>query len=204
LRDAINRALERARVDRPKSLVATKKHRRRPVSAIERVERQFNILDNLDLSQRVRDKHFKTKLAEQQSRLNLLQREARRQGVSTIVVFEGWDASGKGGAIRRVTAALDARDYDVIPIAGPTDEERARHYLWGFWLHLSRAGRMTISRRSWYGRVLVERVEGLAKEAEYMRAYGEITHFEEQLVTHGILIVNFWVPITKDEEPTRF
>src|SRR4029453_7484221 len=117
LRDAIRRGLERARADRPESHVAPTKHQRRPVSVIERAERPFNVLDNLDLSQQLRDKHFKTKLAEQQSRLNLLQRESRRQGVSTIVVFEGWDASGKGGAIRRVTGALDARDYDVIPVA---------------------------------------------------------------------------------------
>jgi polyphosphate kinase 2 (PPK2 family) len=162
------------------------------------------VLAKLDLNQRLRDKHFKTKLAEQQGRLNLLQREARRQGVSTIVVFEGWDASGKGGAIRRVTGALDARDYDVIPVAAPSDEERARHYLWRFWRYLSRAGRMTIFDRSWYGRVLVERVEGLTSEAEYMRAYGEITHFEEQLVTHGILIVKFWIHISRDEQLRRF
>ena len=98
-------------------------------------------------------------------------------------MFEGWDAAGKGGAIRRVTGSLDARDYQVIPIAAPTDEERAHHYLWRFWRHLSRAGRLTIFDRSWYGRVLVERVEGFATEAEYMRAYGEINHFEEQLVS---------------------
>ena len=126
--------------------------------------------------------------AEKQARLNLLQRRAVKRGVSTILVFEGWDAAGKGGAIRRVTASLDARDYQVIPIAAPTDEERAHHYLWRFWRHLSRKGRLTIFDRSWYGRVLVERVEGFATEAEYMRAYGEINHFEEQLVNHGILV----------------
>jgi polyphosphate:AMP phosphotransferase len=204
LRDAIHQGLVRARAARQGPRVAAKTHQNRPVSVIERVEQQYNVLDNLDLSQRLSDKLFKTQLAEQQSRLNLLQRAARRQGVSTIVVFEGWDASGKGGAIRRVTRALDARDYDVIPVAAPTDEERARHYLWRFWRHLSRAGRMTIFDRSWYGRVLVERVEGLATEAEYMRAYGEITHFEEQLVTHGILIVKYWIHISKDEQLRRF
>ena len=94
--------------------------------------------------------------------LNLLQRGRSATDVSTILVFEGWDAAGKGGAIRRVTAALDARDYHVIPIAAPTDEERAHHYLWRFWRHLPRAGRVTIFDRSWYGRVLVERVEGFA------------------------------------------
>ena len=119
-------------------------------------------------------------------------------------MFEGWDAAGKGGAIRRVTGALDARDYQVIPVAAPTDEERARHYLWRFWRHLSRAGRFTIFDRSWYGRVLVERVEGMATEAEFMRAYGEIGHFEEQFLAHGILVVKFWIHITKSEQLKRF
>ena len=143
-------------------------------------------------------------MAEQQARLNLLQRWAIKHGVSTILVFEGWDAAGKGGAIRRVTGSLDARDYQVIPIAAPTDEERAHHYLWRFWRHLSRGGRLTIFDRSWYGRVLVERVEGFATEAEYMRAYGEINHFEEQLVNHGILLLKFWIHISKAEQLRRF
>jgi polyphosphate:AMP phosphotransferase len=204
LRDAIRRGLERARADRTPPRVATKTRQGGPVSAIDRVERQFNVLDNLDLSRHLSDKRFKIELAAQQGRLNSLQRQARQQGLSTLVVFEGWDASGKGGAIRRVTGALDARDYDVIPVAAPTDEERARHYLWRFWRRLSRAGRMTIFDRSWYGRVLVERVEQLAKDAEYMRAYGEINHFEEQLVAHGILLVKFWIHISRDEQLRRF
>jgi polyphosphate kinase 2 (PPK2 family) len=171
---------------------------------IDRIDREFNVLDNLDLDQRLDNARFDVKVAEQQSRLNLLQRRARQQGVSTIVVIEGWDAAGKGGAIRRVTGALDARDYQVIPIAAPTDEERAHHYLWRFWRHLSRAGRITIFDRSWYGRVLVERVESLAEESEWMRAYGEITQFEEQLVAHGILLIKFWLHISKDEQLRRF
>ena len=100
-----------------------------------------------------------------QGQLNDLQRRAARAAVSTVLVFEGADAAGKGGAIRRITAALDARDYQVIPIAAPNDEERAHHYLWRFWRHLPRAGRVTIFDRSWYGRVLVERVEGFARAA---------------------------------------
>jgi len=103
-----------------------------------------------------------------------------------------------------VTGALDARDYQVIQVAAPTDEERARHYLWRFWRHLSRAGRLTIFDRSWYGRVLVERVEGFAKDDDYMRGYGEIAHFEEQLVSHGILVMKFWIHISKDEQLRRF
>ena len=175
-----------------------------PVSAIRRIERKFNVLDNLDLSQKLNDDEFDRELAEQQARINGLQRRAGKKGISTIIVFEGWDAAGKGGAIRRVTGSLDARDYQVIPIAAPTDEERSRHYLWRFWRHLSRAGRITIFDRSWYGRVLVERVEGFATEAEYMRAFGEITHFEEQLVSDGLLLLKFWIHISKDEQLRRF
>jgi AMP-polyphosphate phosphotransferase len=204
LRDAIRRGLARAHEGRKPLRATTKTRQGRSASAIDRVARQFNVLDNLDLSRQLSDKRFKTRLAEEQSRLNLLQRRARQQGVSTIAVFEGWDASGKGGAIRRVTGALDARDYDVIPVAAPTEEERAHHYLWRFWRHLSRAGRLTIFDRSWYGRVLVERVEGLAREAEYMRAYGEINQFEEQLVAHGILMVKFWLHVSKEEQLRRF
>jgi polyphosphate:AMP phosphotransferase len=204
LRDAIRRGLERAHQGRTRSRATTKTRESRPARAIDRVARQFNVLDNLDLSRQLSDTRFKTRLAEEQSRLNLLQRRARQQGVSTIAVFEGWDASGKGGAIRHVTGAFDARDYDVIPVAAPTEEERAYHYLWRFWRHLSRAGRLTIFDRSWYGRVLVERVEGFAREDEYMRAYGEINQFEEQLVAHGILVVKFWLHVSKEEQLRRF
>jgi polyphosphate kinase 2 (PPK2 family) len=120
------------------------------------------------------------------------------------MVFEGWDAAGKGGAIRRVTSAFDPQVYAVIPVAAPTDEERAQHYLWRFWRHLSRAGRVTIFDRSWYGRVLVERVEAFAAHAEWSRAYAEIRHFEEQLVEHGIVLLKYWIHITPDEQEKRF
>ena len=203
LRDAIRRGLEQAKTGR-KSLRPSGKAHDRPANAIERIDREFNVLDNLDLTQRLSDKRFKTALPKQQGRLNLLHRHAQQKGVSTVVVFEGWDASGKGGAIRRVTGALDAREYDVIPIAAPTEEERAHHYLWRFWRHLSRAGRLTIFDRSWYGRVLVERVEGFATHAEYMRAYGEINQFEEQLAAHGTLVVKLWIHVSKDEQLRRF
>ena len=206
LRNAIRRGLERASSGRPERSPAAgrKAAADGPVKAIRRVEREFNVLDNLDLSQKVSNGAFEKQLAEQHSRLNLQQRRAAKRGVSTILVFEGWDAAGKGGAIRRVTGSFDARDYQVIPIAAPTDEERAHHYLWRFWRHLSRAGRLTIFDRSWYGRVLVERVERFATEAEYVRGYGEINHFEEQLVNHGILLVKFWIHISKAEQLRRF
>jgi polyphosphate kinase 2 (PPK2 family) len=165
---------------------------------------KVTILNQLDMTQTVDKKDYKKELEKYQGRLNQAQRRARELGISTVLVFEGWDAAGKGGAIRRVTAALDARDYQVIPIAAPTDEERAQHYLWRFWRHLSRAGRVTVFDRSWYGRVLVERVEGFASEAEWKRAYNEIDDFEDQLVRHGIVLCKFWVHITKEEQLARF
>jgi polyphosphate:AMP phosphotransferase len=205
LRDSIRRGLERG-ADAARRPRAANRTRRAdgPLSAVQRVDREFNVLDNLDLTQKVGDEEFEHELARLQARLNALQRRAGKRGVSTILVFEGWDAAGKGGAIRHVTGSLDARDYQVIPIAAPNDEERAHHYLWRFWRHLSRAGRLTIFDRSWYGRVLVERVEGFATEAEYMRGYGEINHFEEQLVADGILLLKFWIHVSKAEQLKRF
>ena len=166
--------------------------------------REPTILNSLDMSQAISKKAFAAELEKYQGRLNLLHRKANNKGLSTILVFEGWDAAGKGGAIRRLTAALDARSYQVIPIAAPTDEERAHHYLWRFWRHLPRAGRLTVFDRSWYGRVLVERVEGFAAEPEWRRAYSEINEFENELVDHGVVLVKYWVHITEDEQLRRF
>lgn len=164
----------------------------------------YTILDTLDLAQTISETKYKRDLERHQGRLNLLYREAKAKGRSVILVFEGWDAAGKGGIIRRITPAMDARDYQVIPIAAPTDEERAHHYLWRFWRHIPRASRVTIFDRSWYGRVLVERIEGFATEEEWMRAYREIINFEEQLHDHGILLVKYWVHIDSDEQLRRF
>jgi polyphosphate kinase 2 (PPK2 family) len=121
-----------------------------------------------------------------------------------ILVFEGQDAAGKGGAIRRITGAIDARHYHGIPVAAPTEEERAQPYLWRFWRHVPRRGRFTIFDRSWYGRVLVERVEGLCSEYDWMRAYSEINDFEEQLIRNRTVLVKFWLEISKDEQLKRF
>jgi polyphosphate kinase 2 (PPK2 family) len=121
-----------------------------------------------------------------------------------IVVFEGQDAAGKGGAIRRITGALDARIYQGIPIAKPTQEELAQPYLWRFWRHLPGRGRFAIYDRSWYGRVLVERVEGYCTEHDWMRAYAEINDFEEQLVANRSVLVKYWLEIGKDEQLKRF
>ena len=163
-----------------------------------------SVIDRLDLSQSIDKDAYKGELAEQQGRLNQLSRHKRFEKLSVVCAFEGSDAAGKGGAIRRVTQALDARRYDVIPIAAPTDEEKARPYLWRFWRNLPERGRMTIFDRSWYGRVLVERVEGFCAEADWMRAYGEINDFEAQLVANRTVVVKFWLQISKDEQLARF
>ena len=165
---------------------------------------QYNLLDALDLSLKLEKSDYKKQLEKYQGKLNELTRHALAAKRSSILVFEGWDAAGKGGAIRRLIEAMDARHYQVIPIAAPTDEERAHHYLWRFWRHIPRAGQVTIYDRSWYGRVLVERVEGLAKISQWQRAYSEIVNFEEAMLAHGIVILKFWLHIDRDEQMKRF
>ena len=147
---------------------------------------------------------YKRELEKWQGRLNLASRDPRFRGSSVVVVFEGNDGAGKGGAIRRVTGALDSRCYSNVSVAAPTEEERAQPYLWRFWRHIPRHGRFVLFDRSWYGRVLVERVEGLCAEAEWIRAYGEINDFEDSLVRHGVVLVKFWLAISKDEQLRRF
>jgi polyphosphate kinase 2 (PPK2 family) len=162
------------------------------------------VLTDLDMDLTVGKGEYRRELPRLQGRVNSLFREARQRGVSLVCVFEGWDASGKGGAIRRLTRALDARDYRVIPIAAPNDEEAAHHYLWRFWRQLRRTGRVTIYDRSWYGRVLVERVEGFATPLEWRRAYSEINQFERQLTRFGIVLLKFWLHVTPEEQLRRF
>jgi polyphosphate:AMP phosphotransferase len=162
------------------------------------------ILDHVNLQHELKHNEYKKQLAMYQLKLNQLAWAAWKKKVYSVAVFEGWDAAGKGSAIRRVNTALDARLYRVISIAAPTDEERAHHYLWRFWRHIPRAGYMTIYDRSWYGRVLVERVEGFASESQWMRAYKEIGDFEEQLCEHGMVLSKFWIHISQDEQLKRF
>jgi AMP-polyphosphate phosphotransferase len=199
IRDAVRQRLS----DRQSQIGVAARSSARRASSRRPAASGVSILSSLDMS-RKGPKKGDAAIEEQQGRLNLLERKARAKGVSTVLVFEGCDAAGKGGAIRRVTAALDARDYRVIPIAAPTDEERAQHYLWRFWRHLGRAGGVTLFDRSWYGRVLVERVEGFASEKEWMRAYAEINQFEDQLADRGIVVVKYWLHVTKDEQLRRF
>lgn len=137
-------------------------------------------------------------------RLNLALRTAFAKQRSVVFVFEGWDAAGKGGAIRRLTSAADPRDYRVISVAKPTPEEKHAHYLWRFWRDVPRDGRCAVFDRSWYGRVLVERIEGFCREDEWRRAFGEINDFERQLTDHGTIVVKFWLHISHEEQLRRF
>lgn len=168
------------------------------------VIRSNTVLGTLDLGKSLATKTYKKQLAAAQLRLSRLARAAREKNISSMLVLEGWDAAGKGGVIRRIVPALDARSYRIIPIAAPTDEERAHHYLWRFWRHIPRAGYVTVYDRSWYGRVLVERIEGFCSRDEWMRAYAEINDFEEQLTEHGIVLMKYWVHIDQDEQLSRF
>jgi AMP-polyphosphate phosphotransferase len=162
------------------------------------------LLDQLDLSVKLDKPTYEKRMAELQGELGELARKLKKRQRSAILLFEGSDAAGKGGAIRRLVWALDARQYRIIPISAPTDEERAHHYLWRFFRHLPRRGRITIYDRSWYGRVLVERVEGFTSEESWRRAYKEINDFEQELVRDGIVLVKFWLQISPDEQLRRF
>ena len=164
----------------------------------------LHLLKTLDMSQTLEKAAFKEKLEKYQTKLGQLMRNPKFKYMSVIAVFEGNDAAGKGGTIRRITRAIDARSYQVIPIAAPTEEERAQPYLWRFWRHLPRKGRVLIFDRSWYGRVLVERVEGFCSPADWMRAYSEINDFEAQMVRHNLLVLKYWMAISQDEQLRRF
>ena len=163
-----------------------------------------NLLNTLDYGRTLSRPKYETQLARAQARFNQLTRHKTTRRHSLVIVFEGMDAAGKGSTIRRLTQAMDARFYRVIPVAAPTDEERAQPYLWRFWRHLPGRGAAVIFDRSWYGRVLVERVEGYCAEADWMRAYHEINEFEQQLSESGAIVVKFWLAITLDEQLRRF
>ncbi|OGP84033.1 MAG: polyphosphate:AMP phosphotransferase [Deltaproteobacteria bacterium RBG_16_58_17] len=175
----------------------------KPAPALPPVDEKFQ-LKSLDFSQNMTKKEYDKELEKYQRKLNLLVRSRKFRKISAILVFEGSDAAGKGGAVRRVTGALDPRSYRIIPIAAPTEEEKLHPYLWRFWRNIPRNGNFTIFDRSWYGRLLVERVEGFCSPADWMRAYGEINDFEEQLARSGGVVIKFWLSITKDEQLKRF
>jgi len=152
----------------------------------------------------VGDEAYKAELKELQEKLGSLHNRLYRKRVPVIITYEGWDAAGKGGNIKRITEALDPRGFEVHPIASPEPHEKARHYLWRFWTRLPKDGHIAIFDRTWYGRVMVERLEGFCSENDWRRAYNEINEFEKELSDWGAVIVKFWVHIDKDTQLARF
>ncbi|MGZ6196002.1 MAG: hypothetical protein ACXWML_12335, partial [Candidatus Binataceae bacterium] len=163
----------------------------------------FTKLEHLDLTKSLSESAYRKAFGALQQRVYDAHKAARAAKLTTVIAFEGADAAGKGGAIRRLTYSLSAYNYTVVPISVPTDEECAHHYLWRFWRHLPRPGHITIFDRSWYGRVLVERVEKLIPKATWMRAYTEINQFEAELAAHGVVVIKFWLHIDRKEERRR-
>lgn len=174
------------------------------IPAIPRPVAAYDVLSKIDPNKEMTKSEYKKKLEKYQKKLALLQIEMYKAQIPAVIGFEGWDAGGKGGAIRRLTAAMDPLGYSVHPVASPNAVERQFHYLWRFWIHLPQPGSIAIFDRTWYGRVMVERLEGFAKPHEWARAYDEIKDMEEQWAEHGIAIAKFWIHIDKDEQLRRF
>jgi polyphosphate:AMP phosphotransferase len=198
-----NVSAARAILDALETRLARPKAQQAP-ARLPPIDNPETVLDRLDLGLKLDKPEYESRLGRLQARLFGLVRKLQKRKRSSILVFEGQDAAGKGGAIRRISWALDARSYRIIPIAAPTDEERSHHYLWRFWRHLPRRGRVTIFDRSWYGRVLVERVEGFATEPQWQRAYQEINDFERELTESGVVLSKFWLHISAEEQLRRF
>jgi len=161
-------------------------------------------LRDLDLSKTLSKREYGELLIKRQKKVRDLEHEIYRRRIPVVIVYEGWDAAGKGGNIRRLTQNLDPRGYEVIPIAAPNDLEKDQHYLWRFWIEFPKSGHITIFDRSWYGRVMVERVEGFCSEADWKRAYQEINEMEENFHHFGAIIIKFWLQIDANEQLSRF
>jgi polyphosphate:AMP phosphotransferase len=162
------------------------------------------ILDSIDLSVRLTPTRYEAEVKRWQDRLRELEYASYAKRLPVIAAFEGWDAAGKGGAIRRLVGALDPRGYTVLPIAAPKGDDATHHYLWRFWRRLPKAGHLAVFDRTWYGRVLVERVEGFCTEAEWQRAYHEINEFERSLVNGGAVLVKYWLHVSPEVQLKRF
>lgn len=161
-------------------------------------------LDEIDLDRAVTQEEYRVELDRLQEKLGHLHNKLYRKKVPVIIAYEGWDAAGKGGNIKRITEALDPRGFEVHPIASPEPHEKARHYLWRFWNRLPKTGHIAVFDRTWYGRVMVERMEGFCRENDWQRAYNEINEFERELADWGAVIIKFWVQIDKDTQLARF
>lgn len=163
-----------------------------------------SLLDKVDMSLTLTQEEYVGLLKKYQSQIRELGYKIFLKRIPVIIAYEGWDAAGKGGNIRRLVQSIDPRGYKVIPIAAPNDIEKAHHYLWRFWNHMPKAGHIAIFDRTWYGRVLVERVESFCSEEQWKRAYREINEMERHLVNYGTVLIKFWLHIDKDEELKRF
>ena len=163
-----------------------------------------SLLSEVDLSVTISDAEYQDKLKKYQERIREIEYIIYKKQMPVLIALEGWDAAGKGGAIRRLTQNMDPRGYTVIPVAAPNDEENSHHYLWRFWRVMPKQGHIAIFDRSWYGRVLVERVEGYCSKQEWQRGYREINEMEEQWVHYGAVLVKLWLQIDKDEQKRRF
>lgn len=161
-------------------------------------------LSQIPLDKTIEQEEYKRELYLCQNKLRDLHNELYRKKIPVILAYEGWDAAGKGGNIKRITSALDPRGYEVHPIASPEPHEKARHYLWRFWNRLPKDGHIAIFDRTWYGRVMVERLEGFCSENDWQRAYNEINEFEYELASWGAVVIKFWVQIDKDVQLERF
>ena len=200
---AFGRHLGAALSERLKAKAATRRAPAR-MPPLLAPDESVNVLRALKLVQPMSKALYKAQLKRWQGRLYALSRQRAFRSIAVVAAFEGFDAAGKGGAIRRITRALDARIYHTLPVGVPTEEERAQPYLWRFWRHIPARGRFELFDRSWYGRVLVERVDGLAAESDWMRAYAEINDFEQVLVQKDIVLLKFWLAISKEEQLRRF
>jgi AMP-polyphosphate phosphotransferase len=165
---------------------------------------KVSILESVNLSLTLSEDEYELRLKKAQNNLEIIQNHMYRERKSALILLEGWDAAGKGGAIRRMVQDLDPRGYEVIPVAAPNDAEKARHYLWRFWRDIPKSGHITIFDRSWYGRVMVERVEKFCSESDWKRAYQEINEFESELTQGGIQIIKFFLHIDQEEQLRRF
>lgn len=181
---------------------ARRRSRRSEPPATEEVGN--SILDRVDLTLAMEEEEYRRKLKVRQNALRELEYRMYRNRVPAVIAFEGWDAAGKGGCIKRLAENLDPRDYEVVPFGAPTDTEKAHHHLWRFWLHMPKTGHLTIFDRTWYDRVLVERIEGFCSEAEWRRGYREINEMEEHLANAGTVLVKFWLHIDAAEQLRRF
>lgn len=165
---------------------------------------KLDVLGGVDLSLTLEKEDYKKKLESLQEKLAILHFEMYKNRIPVVLAFEGWDAGGKGGAIKRLTENIDPRGYEVIPVAAPNDMEKTHHYLWRFWNAMPKAGHLAIFDRSWYGRVMVERIEGFCSETQWQRSYKEINNMEEHLTSFGCIVIKFWMQVDKEEQLKRF